>query len=587
MKKQYISFLALLGFGTIMAQNLPLVQVHINVPNTVCSPGNCTDLFADYYTPKATDSYAITSLAYNPPFPTTGGTFLDASSDDVWSPTVNLPFSFCFYGTNYNQMLVGSNGVITFDLINQPAGGFCPYNFVGNIPSTSFPIRNAIYAVYQDTNISNAAVTNPTVQNVNYYTLDVGQNAAPNRVFIANFNSLPLYQCNASAGLQTSQVVIHEGSNIIDVYVKSRTSCTGWDSGNGVLGLQNQAGTLATVPPGRNTGSWSATNEAWRFTPGGADLPVQLSWSIDGIASLSHDNPLHICPTEEHVYQAQITYDNCGSQVTVTDDYSDPIISPPLPVSNPANLTVCSSGSGLYIADIGSNDQIILSSVPNPEDYQTQYYETLVDAENSAANYLTNLQNYTFTGSHTLYVRIDDLVGGCYNIRSFELTGIPPVTPPTGEAQQDFTNGQTLANLIVTGQDILWYDAANGGNVLPSTTLLQNGFTYYAAQLENGCESRNINSVRLAVTVNLVLANQAFNNNMFSVYPNPANSVLNVSFSNNLKSVEIYNTVGQKVLAQYPDKKEVKLDISGFPVGVYFVKIGTATKQQTIKIIKE
>src|SRR6476620_11392467 len=133
MKKNYTVFLLLFGFLIVKAQQAPLASVHINAPSNVCTPGSCTDLFAEFYTPNATNNYAVSSIVYAPPFPFTGGTGLDASADDVWTPIVNLPFSFCFYGISYNQILVGSNGVITFDLTNQiPAMG-CPWSFSGAI----------------------------------------------------------------------------------------------------------------------------------------------------------------------------------------------------------------------------------------------------------------------------------------------------------------------------------------------------------------------------------------------------------------------------------------------------------------------
>ena len=50
-------------------------------------------------------------------------------------------------------------------------------------------------------------------------------------------------------------------------------------------------------------------------------------------------------------------------------------------------------------------------------------------------------------------------------------------------------NKQTLADLTVTGFTIVWYDAANGGNKLPASTVLVVGETYYAAQSSLSCES--------------------------------------------------------------------------------------------------
>ncbi|MGH2665545.1 gliding motility-associated C-terminal domain-containing protein, partial [Flavobacterium sp.] len=76
-------------------------------------------------------------------------------------------------------------------------------------------------------------------------------------------------------------------------------------------------------------------------------------------------------------------------------------------------------------------------------------------------------------------------------------------TPTTSDTTQDFCiiNNPTVANIQVTGNAIIWYDAATGGNVMAPTAALVNGMTYYASQIDpiNGCES----FIRLAVTVQI------------------------------------------------------------------------------------
>lgn len=596
MKKNYFKFLLLLVSGSAFAQApaaTPSLNVNIEVPIPVCSPGSCTDLLASYTVPNATTDYIVESMPYIPSFPFTGGTIIPGSAgDDLWSATFTLPFNFCFYGNNYNQLKVGSNGVITFNTtgwtVVTGAFEYCPWAFSGTIPNTNFPIRNAIYGVYQDTNIAIPPVTNQTIQNVNYYILDAGANAAPNRVFIANFNQLPQFQCNSSVGLQTSQIVLHEGTNIIEVFVQNRTSCTTWNAGAGVIGLQNNDGTMATVPPGRNVANWSATNEAWRFTPNGTPLTPQLSWFIDGVGVAENTNPLQVCPTEEHVYTAMVNYEICGMAQTVTRDYTDPIIAAPMPVQDPLNIEVCANSEGIYSANINQDAYILNAASPN--DYMVTYYENEAEAVLGMSTNIPfgSLQNYSFTQNTVVYARIENISStGCVLVRPFELIINPAVEPPTGEAQQNFTAGQTLADLVVSGQNITWYDQPTQGNVLPSSTVLQNNATYYASQTVNNCESRNVQSSRLAVTVHLTLANQAFDNRVISVYPNPANDLLNVVFADKLQSVQIYNTIGQSVMEKYPNKEETSIDISGLQAGIYFVKINTANKQQTVKIIKE
>jgi Secretion system C-terminal sorting domain/Ig-like domain CHU_C associated len=67
---------------------------------------------------------------------------------------------------------------------------------------------------------------------------------------------------------------------------------------------------------------------------------------------------------------------------------------------------------------------------------------------------------------------------------------------PTANAAQSFCRSPTIANLVVTGTAVKWYDVATGGTQLSNTTALTNGSIYYASQTLNDCES-----VRTAVTV--------------------------------------------------------------------------------------
>jgi hypothetical protein len=123
--------------------------------------------------------------------------------------------------------------------------------------------------------------------------------------------------------------------------------------------------------------------------------------------------------------------------------------------------------------------------------------------------------------------------------------------------------------------------------MLPSSTLLQDNTTYYATQSVSGCESnRNVNANRFAVTTNLVLSNESFTADAFSVYPNPVDEVLTVAAKDNLKSVVVYNAIGQQILYLNPDQKEMQIATTKFSKGVYFIKLSTEKGSHTLKIIK-
>jgi len=389
-----------------------------------------------------------------------GGTVIPPSGDDYWSPEFVLPFSFNFYGNCYNSVLIGTNGLITFDLTNNQPFGTCQWAFTQPIPNSNFPIRNAVYGVYQDSDIRTPPVTNPALQNVNYYVLDTGVNAAPNRVFVINFNELPQYHCDNSVGFQTSQIVLHETTNIIDILVKNRSVCSTWNSGSGLIGIQNQAGTQALTPPGRNTGTWTATNEQWQITPNGAELPVAFAWSVNGVPLPSEtSDTLIACPIGNESYSVRMSIPNCNPPTIIQSNTVNDLLLPDPGLGLPANLSVCTQSPFVYTINLEPNTAVVLSSLGNPQDFDVLYYENLADAENGMPNFIANPIIYTVTENKTIYMRIESLLYGCVYIKSFDISIIPVVTPPTGAPTQNFTAGQTLADLIVSGDNLTWYDA--------------------------------------------------------------------------------------------------------------------------------
>jgi serine protease AprX len=75
-------------------------------------------------------------------------------------------------------------------------------------------------------------------------------------------------------------------------------------------------------------------------------------------------------------------------------------------------------------------------------------------------------------------------------ILSLVVTGTAFAKPVLAATQNFCTpSSATLADLTVTGTGIKWYDAATGGNVLPTTTVLGTA-SYYASQTILGCESQ-------------------------------------------------------------------------------------------------
>ncbi|MBL0014634.1 MAG: lamin tail domain-containing protein [Flavobacterium sp.] len=297
----------------------PAVCASVDIDVTTTSPGvidlcpgeNCVDLAAEFTDSRDTSTYTVLPVVFAPPFPFTGGTQLPVTTDDVWSAPFTLPFNFCFYGVNYPTVNVGSNGVLTFN--TQAANSNCPWSYTQSLPDPTMPILNAIYGVYQDINPN--VDTAPIQRSINYQILG----EAPCRAFVVNYYNIAQFSCNLTLPLQTSQIVLYETSNIIEVYVQDRVSCTGWNGGRGVIGIQDASGTVAHWPPDRNTGQWEAHNEAWRFTPDG-NSNVEFSWLKDG-EFYSSEPVINVCVSETTNMTAQAVYTGCGGQTsTKTED---------------------------------------------------------------------------------------------------------------------------------------------------------------------------------------------------------------------------------------------------------------------------
>jgi hypothetical protein len=83
------------------------------------------------------------------------------------------------------------------------------------------------------------------------------------------------------------------------------------------------------------------------------------------------------------------------------------------------------------------------------------------------------------------------------------------------------------------------------------------------------------------------LATNTFNNNAFSYYPNPVKNVLNLSYSQQISNVEVFNLLGQKMSANVFGANQGQVDMSNLASGTYLVKVTADNQVKTIKVIKE
>ncbi len=345
----------------------------------------CTDITADFLEIFETisEEYTVTSIPYNPPFPFDGlANPLNPNIDDAWSSVDDLPFDFCFFGNLETQFQVGSNGVLRFDV--DPGDTSNGWSFTENLPNNSNPTlgeANVFTPVHDiDPSVSNT-------EEIGYEVLGT----YPNRVLVVSYFEVPMFSGACNNLLATHMAVFYEFSNVIEIYIQDKPVCPGWNSGNAALGIQNNDGTIAYVPPGRNTSDspWTATNEAWRFAPDGVETFVFEWLNSDGDV-IGTTPTINVCPDGSEVYTARITYTNtCNGEVVVlTDDVT---------VSTVATFSV----------DLGGDQQFC-----DEESYDIT--AEVIDGDPADATFLwstgetTQTITVTTSGAYSVEVTIDD-----------------------------------------------------------------------------------------------------------------------------------------------------------------------------------
>lgn len=115
--------------------------------------------------------------------------------------------------------------------------------------------------------------------------------------------------------------------------------------------------------------------------------------------------------------------------------------------------------------------------------------------------------NTLLTNANTYYV--SQKIGDCEGERIPVSVIIFQTPAPTSDAHQTFciSENANLNKITITGNQIKWYDAASSGNLLSSSTVLEDAKTYYATQTLNNCESVSRTPVTVSLVASTIVAN--------------------------------------------------------------------------------
>jgi hypothetical protein len=149
-------------------------------------------------------------------------TVLSLTGDDA-ATAVTLPFTFNFYGTNYNTAYVSTNGFLNFAASNSSFSN-------ATIPSTGVP-NAAIYPFWDDLNVDSTASVRTQLLGT-----------APNRQFVIEWRNVHFY--GDTTRRVDFEVILNENGQILTQY--RNLAADGREQGNSAtVGVENAAGTTA------------------------------------------------------------------------------------------------------------------------------------------------------------------------------------------------------------------------------------------------------------------------------------------------------------------------------------------------------
>mgnify|MGYP000888382431 CR=1 FL=1 len=96
-----------------------------------------------------------------------------------------------------------------------------------------------------------------------------------------------------------------------------------------------------------------------------------------------------------------------------------------------------------------------------------------------------------------------------------------------------------------------------------------------------------LNTCSFEVEVEEHLGVSDLTNESLAFYPNPVQDVLNISYNQRITKVSVYDLSGRKVFITSENNKQIQIDLSRIPSGVYIVKVDVGGEARSFKIVKK
>lgn len=455
--------------------------------------------------------------------------------DDYFTPIVTMPFDFNFFNQTYDEFTIGTNGIVVFDTVNATTN--CRWNLEAGqqVPSAELYV-NSIFGPYHDLDNTGDGVLGYGI---------IGE--APFRKMVVFFDNMNQFSAPC-VDPTTTQIILYETFNIIDVQIEQKLACTTWNGGLAVLGIQNQDASIGYSPVGRNMGVWDAINEGHRFRPTDEYeniFSVLCDTNLDGYVEFNLQN---------------INVDLLDGQ-TGTVSY---FVSEDDVLNNmnalPELYTNTSNTQKIYARILNSTTNevtiktVTLAGISCTQDYDADGVSTMDEDVNQDGN----LGNDDTDGDG-IPDFIDEDDDGDYVLTNLELINTATGLPENGFLDTDGDMIPNHRDADDDGDGTLTVDEDYNGNNNPEDDDTNN----------NGIPDYLDNLVFLSVG--------EFSETNIRIYPNPVKEKLTIETKTNVQvqNIEIYSVEGRLIHAEKfgLQNDTLTIDVSNFASGFYVLRI--------------
>ncbi|MBP2282957.1 gliding motility-associated-like protein [Flavobacterium sp. CG_23.5] len=355
---------------------------------------------------------------------------------DFKPKTPNFDFSFLFASEEYGTSQCNFSDAFAFLLKDVTTGG--PNINLAVIPNTNTPI--SVQTIRNSTYNSNCPSANPS-----FFGSFNGGGFGP----AINFNGQTIPMLASASGLDIThtyriKLVIADGSNNTGYDSAIFLNANTFNIGQDILGLDYTLANNKAICPGSPLPILSAN---------GLSPSTTFTWKLEGVdfspaqtgQTLDLNSILPLISSGIHNYSVSYTEPGC---IEVTDEISVGIYPALGVISSVPNIYACDTGAANYDFDLTKNTSIIRAgnnqaTTPAgilddlPAGTTITYHLSNADAVGDIAAISSPHTITSSANGKIIYVRIENSILPCYEIRSFQLQIVP--SPKISSIPNDIT----------------------------------------------------------------------------------------------------------------------------------------------------